>query len=194
MKKIDIKSIIIGFLLGSIGITTVFAVGSLGDGIQSASFNSSKVYFYGQEVPLESPLVSILKEGETNMQTYMPLRELLEYMNFIVDWNPTDSSINLTMRGNANINTNSSTNQQPQAWDGTGVYSGGYSDDPSTLSQVEADMRAIDIIQRTGNWSFVEPYLPYLSNNGIQSVVDIFNSKRPNHPSQHKNANDYMRR
>ncbi|MCL2580273.1 MAG: hypothetical protein FWE32_09650 [Oscillospiraceae bacterium] len=67
---------------------------------------------------------------------------------------------------------------QPRAWDGQGVYNGGYDEHPSTLSQSEAGRRAVDIIQRTGNWRIVEPYLPYISNADIRRVVDIYNSKQ----------------
>lgn len=104
MQKFSIKSAVIGFIMGTIGVTTVFAA----TGISSASLSNTKVYFYGQEVPLENSLVLISKEGEVNARMYMPMRELLEYMNFIVEWDAANNSVNLTMRGNPGIAGNSS--------------------------------------------------------------------------------------
>ena len=197
MKKFDFKSMVLGFVIAIIGATTVLTVNAASS-IRSASFSQARVYWLGQEVPLENPLVSVLAEGETNARLYMPLRELLEFMNFIVEWDGQNNRVNLSMRGmtggtGGSTSIHSNNNQtQPYAWDGNRVYSGGYSEDPATLSQAEADRRAADIMQRTGNWSFIESYLPYMSNQGITRMVDIFNSKRPNHSQQHRNAQDYF--
>jgi len=198
MKKFSVQSMLIGFILGVVGMTGAFAVFAAAE-ISSANFSTARVYFYGQEVPLENSLVLITKGGETSASMYMPVRELLEYMNFIVEWDGANNVINLTMRGNPGTGTNNSMNQNassnstsPQAWSGQGVYAGGYNEPPSSLSQTEAGRRAIDIMQRTGNWSFIEPYLPHISNEDIQTVVSIFNSKRPNHPGQHRQASDYF--
>ena len=197
MRKYDLKSVFLGFVIAFVGLTAVYTVNATSS-IRSASYSQTKVYWLGQEIPLENPLVSVVAEGETNARLYMPLRELLEFMNFIVEFDGQNNKVNLSMRGlTGNVSADSSAysnnNQtQPYAWDSTGIYSGGYSEDPATLSQAEADRRAVDIMQRTGNWSFIEPYLPHMSNEGITRMVDIFNSKRPNHPHQHRNARDYF--
>lgn len=179
MKKFNIKSFICGLLVGTISVTTVFAA----VGIKSATYSNSKVYFYENEVPLKNSLVAIVKDGSTDAQLYMPMRELLEYMNFNVEWNSHDSSVNLTMKGDNGYSGNN------DYYNGT--YSGGYDKPTSSISQDEADTRAIDIINRTGNWSYIEPYLPYMSPDGIKKVVEIYNSKHMNE-MEHKNANDYI--
>ena len=195
MNKFDLKSVILGFVIAFTGLTAVYTVNAA-NSIRSASFSQARVYWMGQEVPLENPLVSVVAEGETNARLYMPLRELLEFMNFVVEWDGQNNRVNLSMLGmtgnvSGNTSTRSSNSQtHPYAWDGVGVYSGGYSEDPATLSEAETDRRAVDIMQRTGNWRFIEPYLPYMSNQGIIQMVDIFNSKRP--PHQHRNARDYF--
>lgn len=149
MKKFDIKSLILGFIIGTIGITTIFAAG----GIKSAEFNSSKVYFYGKEVPLKSQLVSIVKDGESNVQIYMPMKELLEYMNFVVEWNKEDNSINLTMKGNnGNINY-----------------------DPSKLSPSEADKKCLTLMEGSGTWGpEINMLIPYMTPDGVEKVVTIY--------------------
>ncbi len=179
MKKFNIKSFICGLLVGTISVITAFAAG----GIKSAVYSNSKVYFYGNEVSLKNSLVAIEKDGSTDSQLYMPMRELLEYMNFNVEWNSNDGSVNLTMKGN---NADSENNDYYN-----GTYNGGYDKPTSSISQKEADTRAIDIINRTGNWSYIEPYLPYMSPDGIKEAVEIYNSKHMNE-SEHKKAEDYI--
>ncbi len=104
MKKFDLKSLIVGVFIGTIGLSTVFAASN----IKSATYSPSRVYLNGKEIPLKNSLVSIVKYGETNAQTYMPMRELLEFMNYVVEWNPKDSSINLSLNDkNGGIKTES---------------------------------------------------------------------------------------
>lgn len=91
MKKFDVKSLMTGIIIGAIGITTAFASG----GIQSASFSTSKLYLNGEEIPLKSPLVAIVKDGETDAQLYMPVRESLEHLNFTVTWHPEVNSVHI---------------------------------------------------------------------------------------------------
>ena len=185
MKKFDFKSVVLGFVIAFIGLTVAHTVNAA-NFIREASFSQVKLYWLGQEVPLENPLISIVADGDTEAILYMPVREFLEFMNFVVEYDVQNDRVNLSMIGMAG-----DSQTQPYAWNGIGVYSGGYSEHPSTLSQAEVDRRAADIMQRTGNWSYVEPYLPYMSNQGITRMVNIFNSKRPN-PRQHRNAQDYF--
>ena len=99
MKRFDLKSLALGLIIGVIaivGVNTVFAAGK----IKSAEYSDVKVNFYGTEVPLKSALVAIQKDGSDDMQLYMPLREVLEYMQFNVDWNAKNRSVNITMKSN----------------------------------------------------------------------------------------------
>jgi len=169
MKKIDVKSLILGIVIGTLGITTTFAFSE----IKSANFSNAKVYFYGNEVPLKNALISIRKDSSSDAQLYMPMRELLEYMEFNVQWNSHDGSVNLTMNNN---NSHNNSNNTKNSLD---------------FNISSADKKALDIIQKTGNWGYIEPYLPYMSIDGIKKAVEIYNSKHID-PSEHKKASDYI--
>lgn len=163
MKKFDLKSIALGLAICTVGITTVFAA----NGIKSAAFNSSKINFYGQEVPLQNQLVSIVKDGDTIPQMYMPVRELLEYMNFIVEWNEKDSSINLTMKEDTKIGKN------VRNINNNGVEYYNYVS--SEISQSEADDKGIAIMSSSGTWgSQIDALLPYMTPTGVEKVVTIY--------------------
>ena len=99
MRKFDFKSMVFGLAIAFIGLSAVYTVNAT-NSIRSASFSQARVYWLGQEVPLENPLISVVAEGETNARLYMPLRELLEFMNVSVEWDGENNSVNLTMRGN----------------------------------------------------------------------------------------------
>lgn len=203
MKKLDFKSTLIGMMIGVIGISIVFAVMwkipapttekkavavtteekalaskgeekddnvAAGEGIKSAAFNNNKVYFNGKEISLKKPLVTIEKNEESEPQLYMPMDEVLEYMHFKVDWNSKDNAVYLTMGQNNQWNTE----VMPD------------------ISANEADSKAIEIMKKTGNWGYIENYIPKMSNDGIKAVVDIYNSKHMN-PSEHKNASNYIK-
>lgn len=204
MKKFDIKSIALGLGIGIIGASIVFvAVGkkttaitdngtiaisatevkesagtsdgkhdvAAGEGITSAVISNDKIYFNGKEIELKKPLLTVMKEGNSEPQLYMPMDELLEYMHFKVDWNSKDNAVYLTMNGQ---NDQESAKIVP--------------DD----SNNDIDAKAIEIINKTGNWSYIEGYLPNMTNDGINKVVDIYNSKHVN-PSEHKKASDYIK-
>ncbi|MGH4121902.1 MAG: DUF4352 domain-containing protein [Clostridium sp.] len=166
MKKFDFKSLVLGLVIGTIGVSTVFAAGE----IKSATISKSKVYFYGNEVKLKNPLISIVKDGSSKSQLYMPMSELLEYMQFKVECNSKDNSVNLTMNGD---NSNKNMEVTPD------------------ISKNQADTKAIAVMQKTGNWRYIQPYLSYMSGDGIKRVVEIYNSKHIN-SSEHKKASDYI--
>lgn len=65
----------------------------------------------------------------------------------------------------------------------------GQSQDDSTAGN-SVDAQVLDIMQRTGNWSYVAPYLTMMSNSGIDAVVNCYNSKHFD-PKEFKNASDY---
>lgn len=95
MKIFNFKSLILGAVIGAIIVTAIFATRN----INSPKFTQSKIYFYGEEVPLKNSLVSVAKDNNTDPQLYMPMKEFLEYMHFNVDRNDSDDSVNLTMKG-----------------------------------------------------------------------------------------------
>ena len=177
MKKFDPKSMVVGFVIGIIGVAAVFTVNAAST-IRSASFATTKVYFYGNEVPLENPLASIVGEGETNARLYMPLRELLEYMNFIVEWDGQNNSVNLTMRGNpgnegntSNQSNSNTTNRQPNT--------GGNQWFIRDYTQTQANERAITVITDSGTWGpEIDWLIPQMSPDAVYEMVSIYLDKQ----------------
>lgn len=97
MKKFDPKSIAFGFIIGTVGITTVFAA----NGIKSADISNAKVSLDGAVIPLNKPLVAVTKDNEENASLYMPVGELLEYLGYTVNWDGTENTVNLASNGNS---------------------------------------------------------------------------------------------
>jgi hypothetical protein len=147
------------------------ATGAADEEIKSADINTSKVYYNGKDIGLKKPLVTITKEENSKPKLYMPMDELLEYMHFKVEWNTKDNALYLIMNGQ---NKQENTEIKPNS------------------SENETDKEAIEIMQKTENWGYIEKYLPRMSADGIQKVVDIYNSKHLKE-SQHKNASDYIK-
>lgn len=58
---------------------------------------------------------------------------------------------------------------------------------PFPLSSTDVNEQAIEIITKTGIWSYVESYLPKISEETLKQVVDIYNSKHMNQ-LEHKDA------
>jgi len=175
MKKLDRRSLFIGFLMSTLMfacLTGGFAETKLGS-IKSAKYTDSKVYFNGEEIPMEYALVELVKDGSDETKLYMSVREILEYMNFQVHWQAHDGSINLTM------------NQTDDHKTWTKKI-------PSDITKIDADKEAIDLITKTGNWSYVEAYLDYMTEDGISKVVEIYNSKHQN-SNEHKKTSDYIK-
>jgi len=158
-------------VIGAFGVSAVFA----STGIKSAALSDAKVFFYGKEIHLKDPLVQIVQEGSSDVKLYMPMREILEYMQFEVNWDSKTNSVNLSMHDYSDQSSRNDILKQ------------------SDISTDEADSKAADIMQKTGNWGYIEPYLPLMSKEGIEKVVEIYNSKHVN-PSEHKKASDYFRK
>lgn len=91
MKKLDMKSIAIGFILGTVGIVTVSA-----GQITSAVFSDAAVTFDGNAVELSNPMVSITTDGSEAANLYMPVRELLEHLGYTVEWDDVKKTIAIT--------------------------------------------------------------------------------------------------
>ena len=60
MKKFDMKSFIAGIIIGTTGITTVFAA----SGIKSAHVSNMNVTLNGASFSLSKPLLSVTMENE----------------------------------------------------------------------------------------------------------------------------------
>lgn len=91
MKKNSIKSFIAGIVIGSIGVTTVFAAGAL----KTAKFSTSKLTVDNFPIVLTNPLISAVKEGETDARLYAPIKEVFESIGYSVEWNEKENTVNL---------------------------------------------------------------------------------------------------
>jgi len=173
--KFDPKSLLLGVVIGIFGVSSISLAANDPEvqKIESAFSNNSKVYFYNQEVPLTNPLIEVYNTEDSTTQLYMPAEDVLEYLNFDVDWSRDNNTISLTMKNSA-------------------VQSESVRTELSTdLSLSELESNAIDLITKTGNWNYIEPYLYDLSDDVIKKIVSIYNSKH-HKASEHKNASDYM--
>lgn len=85
-----IKGFIIGLLMGTLGMVTVFAA----SGIKSAEFNDNKVIYNGKALDLtNAQMISVIKDGEENISNYMPVRAILEQMGYTISWDSTNNSV-----------------------------------------------------------------------------------------------------
>lgn len=90
MKNFNLKSFVSGIIIGTIGITTVFAT----VGIKSATFNTNKVIFDGVELNLHGgQMISVVRDGEKDASNYMPVRTVLESMGYSVDWDSIKNAV-----------------------------------------------------------------------------------------------------
>lgn len=92
MKKFDVKSLAAGIIIGSLGITTVFAA----TGIKSASLNETKVTLNGASLSLNKSLISVTMDDEQNASLYVPANELLEKLGYSVYFDAAKNTINLS--------------------------------------------------------------------------------------------------
>ncbi len=91
--KNGIKGFIVGLFVSVVGVATAFASG----GIRTAEFNSNKVIFNGKQLDLSSQqLISVVKDGESSVSNYMPVRAVLEQMGYNVGWDSPTNSITIS--------------------------------------------------------------------------------------------------
>ncbi len=91
MKWFDAKSLAAGIIIGTLGITTVFAA----TGIQSAVLSETKVTLNGAPLPLEKPLISVTMENEQEASLYVPADELLKQLGYTVNYDGTKNTVDL---------------------------------------------------------------------------------------------------
>lgn len=94
--KFCFKSFVAGVIISSLGITGVLAAST----IKSVEFNSNRVVFEGTEIDMsQSPMLSVVKEGETAINNYMPLRSVLEAIGYEVSWNGESKTVYINAKG-----------------------------------------------------------------------------------------------
>ncbi len=59
------------------------------------------------------------------------------------------------------------------------------------LTKSEVDKCALGIMDRTGNWRYVEPLLPYMTSAGIENIITLRNQKSGNY-EQTKSDDEYI--
>ena len=97
MKKFDVKSMVAGIIIGTLGITTVFAA----TGIQSANLSNTKVTLNGNSLPLSKSLVSITMDHEQKANLYVPADELLEKLGYTVNYDSVKDTVDLISGNNS---------------------------------------------------------------------------------------------
>ncbi len=174
MFKIDLKSLVLGLTLGllCVGTVTIASEDPALEKVKCVYFNDSKVYYNQNEVPLNHKLIEAVSPDGSEAVLYMPLEEIMTYFNFDVEWNQDVDTVILSMQDFSQTNEGS----QNMALD---------------LTTSELENNAIKLIQRTGNWDYIEPYLDDLSDDVVREVIRIYNSKH-NDISEHKKISDYI--
>lgn len=94
MKKFDVKSLLVGFIIGTLGVTTIFA----STGIKSAVLSNAKITLDGVYIPLNKPFVAVTKDNEHSASLYMPVRELLEFLGYSVSWDGIKDTVTLVSK------------------------------------------------------------------------------------------------
>ncbi|WP_105616983.1 hypothetical protein [Vallitalea okinawensis] len=61
----------------------------------------------------------------------------------------------------------------------------------SAMEKNEIDLQALEIMQKTGNWSYVEPLFPSMTSQGVEEVVALYIQKTGNY-EQAEAALPYM--
>ena len=90
-KLFDAKSLAAGVVIGTLGITTVFA----GGGIESASLSGAKVAVNGTALPLDRPLISVTMEGGRDAGLYAPVDELFGKLGYTVSYDSADNTVHV---------------------------------------------------------------------------------------------------
>lgn len=103
MKMFDMKSLVAGIILGTLGITTAFAA----TGIQSAALSSTKVTLNGDSLPLMKSLVLVTMDDEERASLYVPADELLQKLGYTVNYDDINKTIDIIPENNTPHETTS---------------------------------------------------------------------------------------
>lgn len=101
MKKIDVKSLAAGIIIGTLGITTVFAA----TGIKSASLNNTKITLNGVSLPFSKSLISVTMDDEQNASLYVPANELFVNLGYAVNYDSEKNTVDLIPDSNISYET-----------------------------------------------------------------------------------------
>ena len=101
MKKFDIKSMVVGILIGTMGITTAFA----SSGVRSASQSNIQVTLNGVSLPLNKPVLSVTMDEEENASLYVPVNELFTNLGYGVNYDSEKNTVDLIPHSNISYET-----------------------------------------------------------------------------------------
>lgn len=165
MKKVHSKSFKLGLLIGTIVIIIAFA----GKGIRAVEHEKVKVSIDGTMIPLENSLSSGVKEHENDEETYMTVKAILEYLGYDVEWNDSNRSIDISTKTTDSTYVSETMKIPTQNETGKNV------------AKNETDKEALEIMQKTGNWSYVEHLFPSMTSEGVEEVVALYIKKTGNY-------------
>lgn len=103
MKKFDIKSLIAGMIIGTLGITTVFAATE----IRSASLSDANLMLNGAPLSLNKSLILVTMDDEQTASLYAPAIELLETLGYTVHYDSVTNVVNV-VTGNGSFKESAS--------------------------------------------------------------------------------------
>lgn len=96
MKKFDVKSLVVGIMIGTMGITTAFA----SSGVKSATQSTIQVTLNGVSLPLGKPVLSVTMDDEQTASLYVPANELFTNLGYDVNYDSEKNTIDLIPRSN----------------------------------------------------------------------------------------------
>ncbi len=97
MKKFDVKSIVAGVIIGTMGVTTVFAA----TGIKSTVLSNTKVTLNGDSLPLSKSLIWVTMDNEQNGSLYVQANDLLEKLGYTVHYDGVKDTVELIPGNNS---------------------------------------------------------------------------------------------
>lgn len=101
MKKFDIKSMVVGIIIGTMGITTAFA----SSGVRSASQSNIQITLNGVSLPLSKPVLSVTMDEEQNASLYVPVNESFTNLGYGVNYDREKNTIDLIPHSNISHET-----------------------------------------------------------------------------------------
>lgn len=120
MKKTDVKSLVAGIIIGTVGITTAFA----SSGVKSASQSNTQVTLNGVSLLLGKPVLSVTMDDGQSASLYVPVNELFTSLGYDVNYDSEKNTIDLIPHsnisdGNAVLNLANHTGQRNIAESGS---------------------------------------------------------------------------
>jgi len=109
VKKLHLKSLVIGFIIGSICFTTISLAATRT--LKNAYFNNDiKVVVNNKELKLNYPVVTVETNEDAYGKNYLPIAPLAEALNATAKWDGKTKTINIQSNNMPNINNTADDN------------------------------------------------------------------------------------